>query len=561
MSVLAFTLLATLAPAQDAGVAPEARLARRQTLRISGPLAAWRVLDLDGDGSAEILTIDRAGRLAVRSAGSKGTYPETVEGGLGLSAPDRTLLGLKTAADGKGRDLVVVDPEGARVHRLTDGAFEPTGELLAARARNTLRTGAPIFCDVVQDVNGDGREDLVVPAGRGVDLWMEREVGEGEPPSFRRTASVPVRVLHVQSSDAELLSDTLVEILRIPRLSTEDVNGDGREDLVVVDEQHRAYHLQREDGAFPREPDRVLDLSIFRDTTPEAALAPGRTLVLSDEASVQSSDLDSDGIPDYVIAHRRKVWVFHGTAQGPQFLEPSSILKTAEDVTGLSLIKLDDDEFVDLLIYKLDVPSIGALVVGMFQSWDIEITVLGYSSLQGARFGTTAAKEGKVVLRLPPLLDILKRPEDLLGKLEEAERKFRAAASGDFDGDGLEDVMLIGEEAKLLEVWRTPSVEHLTKAEESDDAWIRRLLFEQEDPVFGLERVLEYLTAFGERRTRRLTGDRGADASLPLGEGTGLPLVAAIPADVDGDGSEELVLAYESIDGRVAFEIVELDIQ
>ena len=42
-------------------------------------------------------------------------------------------------------------------------------------------------------------------------------------------------------------------------------------------------------------------------------------------------DLNDDQIPDTVIFHRRKLWFFHGTKNGPQFSEPSAIIKSAED--------------------------------------------------------------------------------------------------------------------------------------------------------------------------------------------------------------------------------------
>ena len=53
-------------------------------------------------------------------------------------------------------------------------------------------------------------------------------------------------------------------------------------------------------------------LEIFKDTTPRADLRPGRIWAGSDRTRYLSRDLDNDGVPDYVIAHRRKVWVFHG---------------------------------------------------------------------------------------------------------------------------------------------------------------------------------------------------------------------------------------------------------
>lgn len=520
------------------------------------PVAAWRVVDLDGDGRAEVLCVGVAGEVRTWSAGEGGTLSggaggeagpggEAGMGELVLADPRRSVLALD------GDALVVASPRGVHTHAIgTGGVVAQEERVLARRARFPLRTGRPLFADILQDVNGDGAPDLVLPVGRACELWLR------EGASFVRAATVPVRLRHAQDTDVELLSDTLGEALRIPRLATDDVNGDGRQDLVVLEEGRRSFHLQRPDGTFAGTPDTVLDLGLFRDTTPAASLRPGRTLVAGDEATVQSSDLDDDGIPDYVVAHRRKVWVFHADGDGPQFERPSSILKTAEDVTGLLLLHLDDDPHPDLLIYKVLVPSVASLVLGMFGSLDIEVTALGYPSEGGERFSTRAREQGVLVIRLPPLVEILRRPEDLLDRLDEAGRKFRAAVRGDFDGDGVDDVALVSEDAQTLEVWRTPSAEALA-SEEEDDAVIRRLLFDQEDPVFDVDRVLGLFADFADRRTRRLTGGRAADGRGGLGEGSGLPLVGAIAADVDGDGRDEVVTVYVGPGGSTAFKVLE----
>lgn len=546
---------AVAAPASPAPASPApaaSGLARRQTLTLQELVVDWHLVDTDGDGAAELLTIDRAGRVSLRRAGPKGTFPEAAGGGFALPHPERTLLALSPA--GAGLELVIVDPDGARRHTLNGPDWERE-TALAPGAQNRLRVGRPTFAPLVQDANGDGRFDLVVPDAHGADLWLATAT-EGGGEELRRAARVPLRASHSASAGAELLSDVLSEELVVPRLSTEDVNGDGRADLVVVEGARHAWHLQAADGSFPVKPTVEVDLAIFRDTTPEASVAPGHTLVLGDDANLSSSDLNDDGIPDYVVAHRRKVWVFLGGAGGPQFTEPATILKTAEDVTTMLLIDLDQDDLPDLLIVKLVVPSIASLLVGMVRSFDVEITALGYRNEGGHGFAKTPTDRGTVVLRLPPLLELLKRPEDVLERLEEVGRKYRSAASGDFDGDGHEDVALLSEDGKQLELWRAPADAEEEQGNENV-AWVRNLLFAQDDPIFDLDRVIELIGSYAEQRTRRLTGDRAPDATLAIAEGT-LPLVAALPADVDGDGRVELVLGYGGVDGRVVLEVVEL---
>jgi len=530
-----------------------------QRLRLPEPVVAWRVVDVDGDGARDLVTVDREGRVAVRRVDAEGRFPAGAEGGLALPDPGASLLALVPRAapgassngialDAGGLDLVVLDPRGARRHRGgpeggADG-FAPTAEPISPAARNTLRFGAPRFAPLARDVNGDGAFDLVVPAGDGLDLWLAE--GDG----FQLAAHVPVDASHSQGARAELLTDELFEALTIPGLEAEDVNGDGRDDLVVRDGDRYAYHLQSAEGAFPLKPSVTVDLAIFRDTTPPASMAPGETLVLSDTAEMRSADLTGDGIPDHVIAQGRKIWVFPAGPDGPQFTQPSTILKSAEDVTTLALLELDDDGRPDLLVAKLVVPTIGALLVGMVTDWSVRISAVGYHNAGDGKFELVPALRAELAIKLPPLVEILQRPEDVVAILEDAEERYRSAASGDFDGDGDADIALVGSGGGRLEVWRTGAGD-AAALDEPDTAWLRRLIFEDETGEFDLDRIAGLLASYGDRRTQRLTGGRPADAARTIGEGTGLSLVAALPADVDGDGRAELVLGYEGGDTLV----------
>lgn len=550
------------------GAQEDPRLERRQTLAIPEPIAAWRVVDVDGDGARELLTVDRAGRVAVRRADAEGRLPAEAEGGLALAHPEHALLALAPLGNG-GLELFVVDPDGVRRHAFGAAGMPVTGGIAGRHARNALRLGRPRFAPFARDVNGDGRADLVLPAGDGVDLWLADggdapapgaapgESDGGELTGFARAAHLPLQVRHSQSAQAELLTDVLSERVSVPALTTADVNGDGRADLIVGDDDRRDYHLQAADGSFPAEPTITLDLSIFRDTTPAATLAPGETLVLADDADLRSGDLTADGIPDHVILHRRKVWVFPGGPEGPQFTEPSMILKTAEDVTTIALLELDDDGLPDLLAVKLVVPSLGALVVGMLAEWDVRIHAVGYRNAGGGRFDVRPMLRSELRLRVPPLVDVLRRPEEILATFEEAASRTRAALTGDFDGDGVADVALVAPDADRIDLWRTPP-DVAPRAEEPSERWLRRLIFEDDSGVFDLDRVADLIGDFGDRRTRLLTGGRDSDAAAPLGGGDAPPLVAALPADLDGDGRDEIVCGYEGAGGALVLEVLVL---
>ncbi len=326
-------------------------------------------------------------------------------------------------------------------------------------------------------------------------------------------------------------------IFRIPYLELSDVNGDGRPDLMVSSGDRRTFHLQREDGSLPEQPDRVLDLTIFRDTTPPAQIRPGRILAGVEDPGLQMTDLNVDGIPDYVISHRRKLWIFLGSADGPRFTEPTAILKTAEDVSALLVQPLDDDQYPDLLLLRLQVPSVGAIISGFFTELDVEISATGYVNQQGRTFSGQPDYKGEVVVRLPAISSIIKNPQALLSRFEAAASKFRPSIDGDFDGDGTEDVAMLSEDRSSIDVWR---IEQRPETP-ADQLGLRSLFFEEENRRWTLDDVLSWLADVAQERTRRLTGGREPDARV-LVDPERYELLGFDPADVDGDGAAEIAV-------------------
>ena len=92
-------------------------------------------------------------------------------------------------------------------------------------------------------------------------------------------------------------------------------------------------------------------------------------------------------------------------------------------------------------------------------------------------------------MRLPEILGVLKNPEALIRKFEDTASKFRASVRGDFNGDGIEDVAMISDDEKRIEVWKGIS----SKDDVPDPSGLRSLFFEAEDRVWTIDRVLTWL--------------------------------------------------------------------
>ena len=291
----------------------------------------------------------------------------------------------------------------------------------------------------------------------------------------------------------------------------------------------------------------------------KAEVRPGHTLAVSDSATYDTRDLDADGIPDYVIGHRRKVWVFHGNSNGPQFKEPSTILKTSDDITSLQLVRLDQDKYPDLLLIKVQIPTIAALVRGIFGEWDVEITAAGYLSKEGRTFESTPSKRAELAVRLPAILRLIKNPATFVKRFEDVGARFRRSVWGDFDGNGTRDVVLASEDGKQLELWLSEAGQDESKRSIDGEALLAELLFDDPKRVWDLDRIAGWLGGIGEQRTAVLTGGKASTAQFPTRLRSDATLSSLEAADLDGDGRSELVLTYTMIPGgATVFDVLRL---
>ena len=514
----------------------------------------WRG-DLDGDGRDDLLVLGRTGEVrTLRRNAADGKL--ALLGDLVLREPDHSLVAVGNVFGDAQPEFVVVDRKGANAYAITDGVVAGKPVPLARRARSDFRTGHPRPADILQDVNSDGHLDLVLPKTDSIELWSNEKITD---PKSRRSrmkkaatveVSVRVRAYGTRGKDG----DQLIGTVRVPNLDIRDVNGDDRLDLVVWKEPITSFHLQREDGSIPPKPDVVLDLDRFRDTTPKADVRPGRTLAGTEKARYLRRDIDGDGIPDYVIGHRRKVWVFHGRKSGPQFTEPTTIMRTADDITALWLARLDDDADVDLMIFRIEVPTVGTLLTGLLGSFSVDIRVTGFSNRDGRTFDTKPKWRRDIEIKLPSVGEVLRNPAAILERFETAGRKFRQSIVADFDGDDRDDLVLPTVDGNRLDVWWGREKPDQTIEDEWDDV-LRRLLFENKRTEWDVDSMVTWVEELAAREESRMTRGRKPSRTVPLRDAAEFDVAAMHAVEVDrigaGQGGEfDLVIAYDVLGGK-----------
>ncbi len=547
------------------------RLELAQSLAPSFEVSDHRLIDLDATverGAAELVLLGVRGEVCVFAAPTKRAekfvFALDPRPSVRLADPARVLVDFAKLGDRPGLDLIVMGAKDTRVYPREGASFSPESVVLTKRASHGLRVGAPRFVDVAQDVNGDGRADLVVPSADRLKLFLAgaapTSAGDNSPwPTFTQAASLAVEVNRSAQTDGRALSDVLSASFSIPSIVARDLNGDGRADLLVSEGSVRAFHLQATDASFPEAPSVTVDLSIFRDTIEKAEVRPGHTLAVGDQATYEMRDLDADGIPDFVIAHRRKVWVFHGSSAGPQFTKPSMIFKTADDITAVQLMRLDADTLPDLLLVKVQVPTIAALVRGIFGEWDVEISASGYLSKDGRTFETKPSKHAQLAVRLPAILRLVQNPSSFLKRFDEIGARFRRSEWGDYDGNGARDVVLASQDGKQLELWLANAGESEDERSLDGEALLAQLLFDDQQRVWDIDRIAGWLGGLAERRTAVLTGGKPSNAQFPIRPADTAKLVEMESADLDSDGRAELVLTYTLIPGGACvFDVLRL---
>ena len=323
--------------------------------------------DVDGDGHPDIVlakgrhwpSVDRV-LLGDGRGGIRATYD------LGPLA-DRTYTADLVDLDGDGDlDLVVSNdrPDPKRLY-FNDG----TGHFGAPSTYGAAEW--PTRNATVADVDGDGRPDIVVAnrfaRGPGADyVCLNRGAGrfDGDCIAF---ADVPATTIAVADLDGDGDADLVVphrnggqgqvylgaagaDLARLARrpfgppdaamraAEAVDLDGDGRVDLVTIDERRgAALHRGAGDGTF------APGIPLGDTTRTPYALAVG--------------DVTGDGRPDVVVGHVRAPLVVHVNAGGGRFV-PEDVGDGAGTAYGIAIGDLDGDGRADLVVARSDAPNV-----------------------------------------------------------------------------------------------------------------------------------------------------------------------------------------------------------
>ncbi len=353
-----------------------------------------------------------------------------------------------------GRDRLIAYGGGRLTWFDPESATERDLVAVTSDFRESAR-GEVLHVDMTRDVNGDGRDDLVLVQGHGFQVLVQMPGGRfGEPVTVGPTSGLD----RVYGADGYRYTPW-EEGGRIHEM---DYDLDGRIDLVFWNGDHFAVHLQDEGGLFPAKASTTFTTAIPFDSDQIASLAAPagirrRRLDHMPEGESRGrvlhslTDMNGDGVADLVVFSLKgsSLWKMHSSyevydgAPGPRGTvefssEPGAVVESEGIISGIDRHDFDRDGQVDVMVTAFEptvFSAIRVLVMSIFTgagSFDLEMF-----RMENGRYGDRPNAIREIRPRSPR---------------KSGERTFwPAVRMGDVNGDGRSDV-LIARNRKMLHV-------------------------------------------------------------------------------------------------------------
>ena len=332
---------------------------------------------------------------------------------------------------------------------------------------NPPRSGEIPHVDVTQDVNGDDRDDLVVPDVDGFSVFIQMSDGAFADPVKIGPSTEMSRIYGADGYRYNPWSQSRVHAM--------DYDRDGRSDLVFWSADHFEVHLQNERGLFAPEA-KTFTTDVAFDSDNFSSLATGD---MTGRVLYSLSDLNGDGVADLVvfslegrsIASKRSAFDVHfgaptpdgGTAFAPEV--GATFRSDGSIQLGMDRHDLDRDGQVALMFTTIEVEHLESSLwksIKGFMGDDIRLD-LEFYHMEGGRYPDTPDAILRIALDGVPShrepgsvsLDIVLRgaTHERRKTQKSWPRAFNSTLLiGDVTGDGLSD-LLIGQHPRHLDVF------------------------------------------------------------------------------------------------------------
>lgn len=413
---------------------------RAHSVWIEGEIHEVRAADLDGDGWQEMLvssTVHHKGKMdrTLRIFGWSGKGDEAIPllRHVWEVSPEAVFwdTGPVDGADGE-NSCYFLSPDGlSELRGNGQGALVPS-----------LRVDAPVFVsvgqedeflwlDAIRDWDGDGRVEAFLPSDREARFY--RQTGTA---GWKMVDAVRLRPFPYYNNNylfgRKVGGHQYMAIVFYPLLEPADLNGDGRKDLLVLQNGKGLCYLRGEDGKLESEP-HLWNLEIRSE---EEIVRRRATL------SYRVVDLNRDGCADVVvhkIGMKFMSWsgdtaIFLGRTDGTPSGKPDQQFASRGFLSGVSVEDLDGDGYGDMSLWSVKMglwPMVEILLRKI-----IHVNAQIYHGAWPQGFSAKPDSERDFELYIDA-----DRPDFIRGLVPNTE--------GDFNRDGIRDLVASKGEGKL----------------------------------------------------------------------------------------------------------------
>ncbi len=390
-----------------------------------------------------------------------------------------------------------------------------------------------------RDINGDGNEDLVIPSGGELSIYIKLSTGNYQAP------------LAVQSDfrirtnlESARLDRRVGQAVRIPQLELRDVNGDQLDDLISRTEERLDVFLATTEGDayFPREPSYFLDIAEIQERLGRFDIEnldfSNLTGILALTHEEILEDINGDGIEDLLLREGGKVSFFTGTKTGMELVEPKQVLRSGGNVLSTFLYDENEDGLKDLWLWRVEPISVGDVFMWLALSGSIAIEAFIYPN-EGDRFARRPARKVSINLKFPSVIRLANSFRDLESDVKSAAANTMTLTTiADFNSatQNKDAVQLINGQLSMF----MDAIEPTTESQEFLGAlgYTRS----QDNYEIDIKSVLDQV-AVSQAGDLSGTAERSPDLTVPLP--TASTIADLIPARINSDEIDDL-LVFES---------------
>jgi hypothetical protein len=260
---------------------------------------------------------------------------------------------------------------------------EPVSSMYLGEQADSLRQ-----MDFIQDINEDGLDDIMLPHFEQLNLWLSDCCGARHPQILPIAARIEMNQSSVSYDDQDIY--------------LQDMNSDGKTDLVTVEQGQLNVFIQNENMQFSVTPAEIkIDKSIYALDWWDIKGADGQEMDQSDiqhRVVKEIADFNGDAIPDIAVQFTKSSGVLDKTIDFEFFYgmlnegelgyseQASTSITSKETLSDLKFLDRDMDGKQEVSVSSFDIGI--SQIVGALLSGSIDQDVLIFSMDDNNQYGS-----------------------------------------------------------------------------------------------------------------------------------------------------------------------------